>query len=123
MIPTKVLVVDDDAPTRAAYAALLVDCGFEVLEARHGGEAILQVHRYRPRVILMDMLMPVLDGARTAEALRQRAMTAETRILGVTAASDGERERMRLHCDDIVEKPCTGSEIVERIRALVGEPA
>jgi CheY-like chemotaxis protein len=114
-----VLVVDDDAPTRAAYAALLTDCGFDVLEARHGGEAILQVHRHRPEVVLMDLVMPVLDGARTAEALRERALTAQTRILGVTAASNKERDQMRLHCDDLIEKPCSADAIVDRIRALV----
>lgn len=121
---TTVLIVDDDAATRAAYTAFLSECGYNVLEAVHGGEAIVHVHRHRPHVVLLDLTMPILDGVQTAEALRERAPTANTRILAITAsAPTPERERMRRFCDDLLEKPCAPAEILARIRALTQEAA
>lgn len=115
-----VLIVDDHAPTREAYAEFLTDCGFQVLQAAHGGEAILHVHRHRPDAVLLDIAMPVLDGVETAESLRGCALTAATRILGVTGSgSTLERERMQALCDDLLSKPCSPADVASRIRSLV----
>ncbi|MBW3628022.1 MAG: response regulator [Gemmatimonadetes bacterium] len=115
-----VLIVDDHGPTREAYAELLTDCGFEVIQAAHGGEAILHVHRHCPDAVLMDIAMPVLDGVETAESLRRCALTAGIRILAITGSgSTRDRERMQALCDDLLSKPCTPAEVVSRIRSLV----
>lgn len=116
-----VLVVDDHAPTRQAYAAFLVDCGYRVLEAAHGGEAILHVHRHQPDVVLMDMAMPVLDGVETAASLRAHGPTAGMPILAVTGnPSEVQQERMRRLCDELLLKPCAPETIAARIGALAG---
>lgn len=113
-----VLVVDDDRPTREAYAEFLRDCGFQVLEAAHGGEAILHVHRHRPDVVLMDISMPVLDGVETAESLRARG--ADLRILGITGCDpDPRTERMSALCDGLLTKPCAPEVVASRIRSLL----
>lgn len=72
----KVLVVDDDADFRGAIKLLLGD-SFQVLEAADGGQAIEAVRRERPRLILLDVSMPGMDGAATLEAVRaiDRAVT------------------------------------------------
>lgn len=120
MNPMTVLVVDDHAPTREAYAAFLQDCGYRVIEAAHGGEAILCAHQHRPDVVLLDIAMPVLDGVETAESLRCCLSTARTRILGITGcASSAHLERMKLLCDGLVMKPCAPELIASRIRTLV----
>ena len=114
-----VLVVDDDAATREAYAEYLQECGYRVLEAAHGGEAILHVHRHHPDVVLMDIRMPVLDGVETAESLRER-VNPGLRILAVTASEPGaKRERMRELCDDVLVKPCAPELIASRIGSLL----
>lgn len=114
-----VLVVDDHAPTREAYAAFLADCGYRVLEAAHGGEAILHVLRYHPDVVLMDVVMPVLGGVETAESLRRHGATARTPILGVTGSpSMVEQTRMRGLCDELLLKPCAPETIAARIAVL-----
>lgn len=115
------LVVDDDAPTREAYAEFLQDCGYEVVEAAHGGEAILHVYRHRPDLVLLDISMPVLDGVETAESLRERIPASELRILGVTGTDTGpRRERMVQLCDDVLVKPCPPEVIASRIGTLIG---
>ncbi len=114
-----VLVVDDHTPTRQGYAAFLSDCGYRVLEAGHGGEAILHTYRQVPDVMLLDLAMPGVDGIETAESLRRYPRTARTRIIGVTGCGDGpERERMRRLCDDLLEKPCDPAMVEARIRRL-----
>jgi len=123
MKKTLILVVDDDASTRQAYSAFLLDCGYEVLEAAHGGEAILHVHSGRPDMVLLDIVMPVLGGIETAQSLRANRGTADLPIVGITGTSSlSERERMRSVCDDLVLKPCRPEEIATRIGALVGGP-
>jgi len=120
MNPKTVLVVDDHAPTRVGYAEFLRDCGYRVLEARHGGEAILRVQGNQPDVVLIDIVMPVLDGVETAQWLRRHLASAQTRILAVTACqSRTQQERMRAVCDDLLLKPCAPGVIAERIRSLV----
>jgi CheY-like chemotaxis protein len=118
MAPRTVLVVDDDAPTRRAYAEFLQACGYEVVEAAHGGEAILHVYRHRPDVVLMDISMPVLDGVETAESLR--AYSRDLRILAVTGSESAlQKERMRALCDGLLTKPCAPEVVASRIRSLM----
>lgn len=119
-----ILVVEDDTHTREAYVALLLEYGYRVLEATHGGEAILHVHRYRPDLVLMDISMPVLDGLETAESLRTHMPSPALRILGVTACeSRVKQERMHALCDDVLQKPCAPDLIVSRVRSLIGVAA
>ena len=117
----KVLVVDDDTPTREAYVSFLHELGYEVVEAAHGGEAILHVYRFRPHIVLLDLAMPVLDGIETAESLRERMPSADLRILGVIGLDNGPRHaRMAELCDDVLIKPCTPQTIASHIDTLVG---
>lgn len=118
-----VLVVDDHAPTREGYAEFLRGCGYLVLEAQHGGEAILRVQGHPPDVVLIDIVMPVLDGVETAQWLRRHLAFSRTPILAVTACqSPTQQERMRAVCDDLLLKPCAPGVVAGRIRSLV-EPA
>jgi CheY-like chemotaxis protein len=116
---TTILVVDDHAPTRHAYAALLGDCGYHVLEAANGGEAILLVRQHMPDAVLMDLAMPVVSGLEAAESLRAYPATAGMPILGVTgSAGRTERERMEGVCDHLLLKPCSPDEIIACIGRL-----
>jgi CheY-like chemotaxis protein len=108
-----ILVVDDYAPTRQAYAALLMDCGYAVLEAANGGEAMLLVRQHMPHAVLMDIAIPVGSGLEAAESLRTHPATAGLPILGVTGSAGRiERERMQAVCDHLLLKPCSPDEII-----------
>lgn len=74
--PKKVLIVDDDEDLRRSIKTLLGD-SFDVLEAADGGAAVEAVRKERPRLILLDVSMPGMDGAQTLEAVRaiDRAVT------------------------------------------------
>jgi CheY-like chemotaxis protein len=114
-----VLVVDDDACTRQAYAALLEEYGYLVLQATNGGEAIRLVRERHPAVILMDILMPVIDGVEAAESLRAYPLTACVPIIAITGTTRiGERERMRRCCDELLDKPCPPDLLLARVDRL-----
>jgi two-component system OmpR family response regulator len=115
-----ILVVDDHAPTREAYASFLLDCGYRVVEAGHGGEAILHIHRQRPHAVLMDILMPGLDGVETALSLRERMPGAHMPLIAVTA-SQSVVETGRLHAlfDAVLLKPCAPDVIASCVRSVM----
>lgn len=116
----KVLVVDDHAPTRQGFTEFLRGYGFRVFEASNGGEAILSVHEHQPDAVLLDILLPVLNGIETAESLRACPATAGIRILGITACtSHFDRVRMTGVCDDVLAKPCSPHAVAARILSLV----
>jgi CheY-like chemotaxis protein len=120
-----VLVVDDHAPTREAYASFLLDCGYQVVEAGHGGEAILHMYRdRRPDVVLMDILMPGLDGVETALSLRERLPEARMPLIAVTGSQSAvEQRRLRGLFDAVLLKPCAPDVIAFCVDALVNAEA
>jgi putative two-component system response regulator len=116
-----VLVADDHAPTREAYASFLLDCGYEVLEAGSGGEAILHMYRdRRPDVVLMDILMPGLDGVETAQSLRERLPEPRMPLIAVTGSRSAvEQHRLRGLFDAVLLKPCAPDVIASCVDSLV----
>jgi CheY-like chemotaxis protein len=68
----RILVVEDDADLRSALEMLLMDDGFEVVSAEHGGVALRILERSRPDAILLDLNMPVMDGETFAHRFRDR---------------------------------------------------
>lgn len=92
-VPVKaptILVADDEADVRSLILALLEDEGYRVVVAANGRAAIEVVERRRPDLILMDVMMPMMDGREAARRLRQRPESASIPIVLMSAvANDG----------------------------------
>jgi CheY-like chemotaxis protein len=86
-----VLVVDDDPDILDAICDILEAEGYRVSRARHGQEALEQVDSERPDVILLDLMMPVMDGVAFSRALRQRPLVSDVPIVVISA--DGNPQR------------------------------
>jgi CheY-like chemotaxis protein len=86
-----VLVVDDDPDILDAICDILDAEGYRVTRARHGLEALAQVEAARPDVILLDLMMPVMDGVAFSHALRQRPAVRDIPIIVISA--DGNPQR------------------------------
>jgi CheY-like chemotaxis protein len=86
-----VLVVDDDPDILDAICDILEAERYRVSRARHGGEALERIAVERPDVILLDLMMPVMDGVAFAHALRERAPAWDVPILVISA--DGNPQR------------------------------
>jgi CheY-like chemotaxis protein len=86
-----VLVVDDDPDILDAICDILDAEGYRVARARHGAEALEQVEAARPDIILLDLMMPVMDGVAFSHALRQRPRVSDIPIVVISA--DGNPQR------------------------------
>lgn len=86
-----VLVVDDDPDILDAICDILDAEGYRVSRARHGLEALDQVDHERPDVILLDLMMPVMDGVAFSQALRKRPASSDVPIVVISA--DGNPQR------------------------------
>ena len=86
-----VLVVDDDPDILDAICDILEGEGYEVARARHGGEALERVEAHRPDLILLDLMMPVMDGLAFAHALHARRPQRDIPIVVISA--DGNPQK------------------------------
>lgn len=114
----KLLVVDDDAHiTRMLQRALSFE-GYEIATAADGKEALDQFHSFHPDLIILDVMMPHLDGWDVVEAIRKESNTL---ILMLTAKDELEDRvfGLDLGADDYVVKPFALDELLARIRALL----
>jgi len=117
-----VLIVDDIPEQREIYSVLLRFHGYEVLEARDGQEALAAAVEARPDVIIMDVVLPVLDGWTATEHLKAAPETSSTPVIVLTAnALDADRERSRAAgADAYLTKPCDPNQVLHEIRCLIG---
>ncbi len=91
---TKILVADDKASSRELVRTVLEHCGYEVIEASDGAEAVELARQTEPELILLDLQMPALDGFGVVRKLRGEDRFAGTPIVALTAsAMHGDREK------------------------------
>ncbi|MEU4341423.1 response regulator transcription factor [Nocardia sp. NPDC023852] len=117
-IPT-VLVVDDDEDVLASVERGLRLSGFHVLMARDGAQALRSVNEHAPDAVVLDMNMPVLDGAGVVTALRAMGNEVPICVLSARASVDDRISGLESGADDYLIKPFVLAELVARIRALL----
>ena len=118
----KVLIIDDDADIRSiARLSLSRLGGMEVVEAASGAEGVRKAQDEKPDVILLDMMMPAMDGSATLAALRSQPATATTPVIFLTAkAMRAEVERLTaLGAAGVLIKPFDPRTLPGDVRALV----
>lgn len=115
----RILLVDDETAITANLAPLLERAGFEVALASDGEQALRQVAEFRPDLMVMDVLMPHLDGRETLRRLRQQGNW--TPIILLTQVGESFERAMALEegADDYINKPFDPHELVARIRAVL----
>jgi two-component system response regulator RegX3 len=113
-----ILVVEDDEATREMLASGLQDAGFDVVQAENGVEGLVREAESSPELILLDLMLPDLEGTEVCRRLRTRTHTP---VLVVTAKTDETDavEALGAGADDYVRKPFEMREVVARARALV----
>ena len=120
-MPTQVLVVDDEPDLVELLTCQLRSCGYEVIRAATGLEALHQARRHLPDVILLDLMLEGMDGYSVCEILRAQPSTARIPVILVTALG-GEIARLNgfeAGADDFVRKPFVREEIVRRIEQVL----
>src|SRR5215467_10107699 len=111
----KVLLVDDSSTTRVSYRHLITQkTGYEVETASNGEEAVNKALRERPDLVLMDVVMPKMNGLAAAEALRNDERTKHIPIILLTFRSGGEaaEKGFASGCDEYLTKPVEPAELL-----------
>jgi class 3 adenylate cyclase len=119
--PAKILVVDDTPHNVKLLADLLEASGYEVGTAHSGQEGLEQVAKFQPDLVLLDIVMPDLDGYEVCRRIRQDPDTSLLPVVLVTALDPGE-ERVKgieAGADDFLTKPINRAELLARTRSLL----
>ncbi len=114
MRPT-VLVVEDDADARECLRKLLEESGFKAVTAENGQQALARLVRRRPRLILLDLNMPIMDGKQFRAELLKDERLARIPVVVLSAESELDIEAGKLNVDAYLEKPID----LRRLFALV----
>jgi CheY-like chemotaxis protein len=119
-----ILVVEDDTAIRRLVKSVLEREGYRVEMAADGLEAVLKLGLSEYDVIVLDLMMPNLDGFAFIETLAQNDPRRLERIIVTSAASPGViKERMKGRPFDILPKPFNIADLIDRVRACVGAQA
>jgi DNA-binding response OmpR family regulator len=112
----KILVIDDEEPTAQLIGMLLERRGFEVIKAFRAEEGLRQAYRHQPDLVLLDIMMPDMDGWEVCKRLREMS---EVPIVFLTARGEVKDvvRGLEMGADDYIVKPYDNDELVARVRA------
>ena len=118
---TKILVVDDDTAINELIKVNLELQGFEVIQAFNGVEGFAKAKQEEPALVILDVMMPEVDGYTVARRIRQSQELAELPIIMLTALSElnNKAEGFDIGVDDYLTKPFEPDELLMRVRALL----
>ena len=118
--PAKILVVDDVPQNVRLLEAVLVPHGYQVLTANDGISALELVEAEQPDLILLDVMMPGLDGYAVCTHLRENDDTAVLPVIMVTSSIGQEKTKaIEAGADDFIPKPFNHDELLTRVRSLL----
>ena len=120
---TTVLVGDDERDVRSLLADTLTDAGYGAIEAPNGRGALETVDRERPDVVLLDVMMPMMDGMEVLGKLRQNPETEKLPVILLTAypALKGEQTAMDLGVSHYITKPWSHGMIEAAVKVALRE--
>jgi DNA-binding response OmpR family regulator len=119
-----VLIVDDEPNIVLSLQFLMKKNGFEVRTAKDGEEAMAEISRAAPDLVLLDVMMPKIDGFSICKQIRANPEWKDMRIIMLTARGrDVEREKgLALGADDYITKPFSTKDAIARVEAVLGRP-
>jgi DNA-binding response OmpR family regulator len=117
MTDKAILVVDDDPNALDIVRTFLESKGYTVATAKDGNDALTQLEALRPALVLLDVMMPGMDGWEVARIIKNHPQFGATRVVMLTARSDfaDKHEGLRAGADDYIVKPIQLRELGERV--------
>ncbi len=118
----RILIAEDVENNRRLLVELLSEVGFEVQTAENGIEAITLWQQWKPDLILMDILMPIMNGSEATQQIKATPQGQKTVIIAITANafSDDKVEALKVGCDDFITKPFREQILFEKIAQHLG---
>ncbi len=120
----KVLVVEDHPDMREVLIWQMERMGFSVIPACHGKDGVEKALKEMPHLVIMDIMMPGMDGRETARALRSDPDTRDIPILAVTALyrESDLKSCIEAGCNDYIVKPFTFQQLQEKVQEFISVP-
>lgn len=115
---TSILVVEDDGTLRELLKYNLQKEGYGVLVAKDGGEALDMYHKHQPHLVILDIMLPVMDGTQVCRIIRAKSSTPIIMLTAKTEEID-KVVGLELGADDYITKPFSVRELVARIKAIL----
>jgi two-component system CheB/CheR fusion protein len=117
----KILVIDDNQINRAVVVSYLQDLGFEISEASNGKEGLAKAESVKPDLILLDLVMPVMDGFETTKALRNNPQFKDLPIIVISANAmfDAQLSSYRIGCNAFLSKPIDLKLLIKSIAQFI----
>ena len=122
--PTKILIVDDDASIREILATQLGRLSYETAVAEDGLEGVAAYKRDKPDLILMDLMMPVMDGLKATQKIRSLEKKGQRTPILFLTARDSQHDKLSSALsggDDFISKPISLQELRERVEAALAQ--
>jgi DNA-binding response OmpR family regulator len=121
--PATILIVDDEPNIILSLQFLLTKAGYTVRTARDGEQALAEIAREQPDLVLLDVMMPKLDGFSVCQKIRSNADWSRVRVILLTARGrDVEREKgLQLGADDYITKPFSTKDAIDRVASVLGK--
>lgn len=116
-MPASILVVDDDPDSLDIVRTFLESRGYNVSTATDGKAGLAKLEEVRPELVLLDVMMPGMDGWEVARIIKNHAKFASTRVVMLTARSgfSDKQEGLRAGADDYIVKPIRLDELATRV--------
>lgn len=114
----KVLVVDDESAILRILSIKLRISGYDVVTAPGGKEALDLIYSVRPNIVLLDVIMPGVDGF---EVLRKLRTVSDLPVIVFSASSENSQKALTLGANDFLPKPLNLDDLVKRIDTLLGK--
>ncbi len=120
MTKMKILVVDDSSTSNLLCKSLLEEQNFEVVTAENGYEALKMVYNHMPDAVLLDIMMPDIDGYTVLARIKSEKETEHIPVIIVSAKDDQKSIKMAfaLGADDFVSKPLGKNKLVDSVKKL-----
>jgi CheY-like chemotaxis protein len=121
--PKKVIVVEDDKELRDFYSELLTSEGFVVLTAENGQLGLQTITAQKPDLVLLDLMMPVMDGKMMLHKMRNIPEFAKTPVIILTNAGDADNMRQTQYFDNanafLIKANVSPEEIINRVKTFI----
>ncbi len=119
---TTILVVDDDPKILYSMTLVLENAGYNVVQAQTGEEALAQAREHAPDLILLDVMLPALNGIEVCRRLKTDPATADCCVIlisGVRRRSEEQAEGLELGADGYIARPVSNRELLARVYVLL----
>ena len=122
MEPRKILLVDDSETILMMEQMILKKDRYQLITAKDGKEGVKKALETRPDLILMDVVMPEMNGFEAVRCLRQQAATQSVPIVMVTTKAEAESMETGYEsgCSDYIAKPIDSTELLAKVRSILG---